>query len=202
MKRNVTAALLVAACWMMSGCDSTRLVAQWSDPALNTTRFQKVAAVAVIKGEASRRLAEESMVQEINKFGRPAQAGHTVCSDSDFRNTDEGKKKLTDAGFDGMIVMRPVDREHRIEWMPSPLPPWYMDPWMYWGGVWGPMWDPGYPVEVEIVQIETAIFSLKDKKLLWAGLTETRSPEGIEKVVREIAKDVGSEVRKRQLVAR
>ena len=38
--------------------------------------------------------------------------------------------------------------------------------------------------------METNVYSIKEDKIIWTGLTETVNPDGVDKMIREISKVV------------
>ena len=69
-----------------------------------------------------------------------------------------------------------------------------------YGYAWTSLYVPDYVYTDKVVQVETTIFSIKDDKLLWTTLSETKNPESARDVVLGIAKEIGKEARKRELV--
>jgi hypothetical protein len=61
-------------------------------------------------------------------------------------------------------------------------------------------WDPGYMRTDTIVRIETNIYSVKDGKLLWSGLSESFNPTGPAELVQGIVAAVVSDLKKQGML--
>ena len=62
------------------------------------------------------------------------------------------------------------------------------------------MGDPGMVVTDTIASVQTNIYSVADEKLIWSGTSDLYNPSDARKVVGEIAKAVGDELRKEKLI--
>ena len=72
--------------------------------------------------------------------------------------------------------------------------------WGYYGYGWGVAYDPGYIRQDQLVYVETTIYSVPDRKLLWAGVTETINPRDVRRTVGEIVDAVAKNMRKEGLL--
>jgi hypothetical protein len=64
---------------------------------------------------------------------------------------------------------------------------------VWWGYSVEP-YDPSYTTRTRIVRVETRLYSVAEKKLLWAGVTRTLNPHDLVDLVEEIARAVGDEL--------
>lgn len=99
--------------------------------------------------------------------------------------------RVTQAGFDGAVVMRAVGKERRETFVPgAPLPPMgapYNNLWGYYGYGWSGAYSPGYVQTDTFVDVETMVYSVRDGKLLWAGRSETLNPRSVPELVDDVA---------------
>ena len=65
---------------------------------------------------------------------------------------------------------------------------------------WGMVQRPGYVLNDRVVSVETAIYSIKDDKLLWAARTRTLNASSPSKLVDETVDAVVNHLRGQQLV--
>ena len=70
----------------------------------------------------------------------------------------------------------------------------------YYGRSWGGAHDRGHIEINDVIQIETNIYSVKDEKLVWAGLSETFDPKTAKILVKELAAEIVKDLRKKGLV--
>jgi hypothetical protein len=96
--------------------------------------------------------------------------------------------------MDGAVIMRVVDRRQEVNWIPGG--PVYGSMWGYWDYGWGLAAAPGYMQTDTIVSVETLVYTLKDDKLVWAGMSDTIDPSTLNSVVGEIAKAASKEMKR------
>ena len=175
-------ALVVAACGT-----TTRFYSTWSsgDAQPVSVHGMRIATVFFNANESIRREGEDVMVNELARFGGAAVPSYTILPE-DPQDREVAKAALEKAGIDAVISMRVVSRERVLE--PGFVSPYYGSLWGYWGRGWGSVYDPGYLNTELVVGVETMLHSLKDDKLLWAGMSETFDPDDVESAVKSIAR--------------
>ena len=188
--------LLVAVIPVLAG--GTRIVQRWVSPEVAQYQFDHVLAICIIKDETTRQLVEDAMAARARKGN--ALPSYNILHEADLRDKEQAKRKILQMGFDGAVIMRPLRVEDRVNYVPGSYPPYYGSFWGYYGWAWPNLYVPDYVYTDKIVQVETTIFSIKDDKLLWTTLSETKNPESARDVVLGIAKEIGKEARKRGLV--
>jgi hypothetical protein len=177
----------------------TKIVKRWVSPDIAKYQFEHVLTICVIKDETTRQMVEDAMAARAKKGN--ALPSYNILQKADLRDKEQAKRKILQMGFDGAVVMRPLGVEERVTYVPgSAYPAHYASFWGYYGAVWPTLYVPDYTYTDKVVQVETTIFSIKDDKLLWNTLSETKNPESARDVVLEIAKEIGKEARKRGLV--
>jgi len=70
----------------------------------------------------------------------------------------------------------------------------------YWDYGWGATAYPGYLNTDTIVSVETLVYSVRQDKLLWGGVSDTINPYNLDRFIRDISKAAGQEIRKAGLV--
>ncbi|HKT79200.1 MAG TPA: hypothetical protein VJP86_03195 [Vicinamibacterales bacterium] len=182
-------------------CATTGFSSTWRNPDAQPLEPQgvKVAAVVMSKNESTRRAAEDALAKAITAQGAQGVPMYTVSS-----ATEEAAQKaaLEQAGFEGVVVMRPTGTSREI----TATPTMYAGPYYagYWGGYygygWGTPWG-GTDIRTDtIVTVETLVYSLKQNKLVWAGQSKTTNPSKVDGFVREVASAASRELRKEGLL--
>jgi hypothetical protein len=193
-----TAALIWVGAIAITGCaHSTELATSWRDPAATSARFHHVIALFVSRDAALRRSAEDRMASQI-AGGVPA---YTIVPDSEVRDASRVQQRVRDAGFDGAVVMRVVGVELQPNYAVGNS--WYGGPtdlWGYWGTSWGYVYDPGYVMPDKIVTVESAVYSVPENKLIWAGRTETFNPSSLKKLIDGVVRVSVKRMRKEGLL--
>jgi hypothetical protein len=189
--RRIAAAVLLAA----AGCSSTSFVSTWSAPDAERLRLEgsKVAAVFMTRNTVARRTGEEAMAREITARGAQGVPSYTVLSDDAIRNEEQARATFEKLGFQGTVAMRVVGKETQYTYTPSYWSsyPYYGRFWGgYWGWGWGTVYQPGYLTADKVVSVETLVYSLRQDKLVWAGVSQTVDPTELNSFVSELAKAV------------
>ncbi|WP_149207692.1 DUF4136 domain-containing protein [Flavobacterium johnsoniae] len=170
----------------LSSCGSnTTIVNSWRDPKITVAQehFKKVLVVALVKDEASRRIAENRIAASNPIF----KTSYQYLNETTKQLTQEQKLKiLQDENFDGVVTMRLVSTEKETTYVPGSYTGMYYGGFdglysgMYgygfgnWYGMYSPaFYDPGYYQETTYYMVETNIFSLKENKLIWTGTTRS-----------------------------
>ena len=193
----VTAALLASA------CSTTRFQSTWRDPEARPLRLTGAQVVAAFVGrnESTRRAAEEAMAREITARGARGVPSYTVLDAGELRDRERAKEKLERLGFDGAVVMRVVGSETQVSYQPGYWNrPYYRTFWGYWGWGWGRVAEPGYLRADRIVSVETLVYSLRQDRLVWAGISRTVDPARIDSFVSELANGVSRQLEKEGLL--
>lgn len=180
-------------------CAATRVETRWKDPALSSEAlaFRKLIVLAQLEDEVMRRAAEDEIVRVVSASPRAQALGTEVAPayrwipTSALGDVAGMQATVEAAGFDGAVVLQLVSDEERIRYHPGSYQVW-------WGYSVGP-YDPGYTTRTRIVRVETRLYSVADKKLLWAGVTRTLNPHDLVDLVDEIARAVGDELEAQRL---
>jgi hypothetical protein len=191
LQQAVSAAL---AATLLGACSMTRLKTTWTAPGVSGLQFEKVVAFAVIKDEVIRRNGEHEICERITSV--PCVPAYAVVRDSDRGNVEKLAQQVDAAGFDGAVVLRYAGRRTEETYVPpTPAPLWG-----YYGYGWGTAYSPGYVRQNELVDVDTAVYSVKKRELLWVGTTESMDPHDVRQTVDEIADAVAAEMRKQGLI--
>lgn len=205
MRRSFLTAIAGAALLSAVACASTTFNSTWRDPEAEPVSLvgKRVAAFFVSKNMAPRRAAEAALVRELNARGAQGIAGHTIVSAEVIQDESKVKAILDEKGIDGMILMRVTERDRQTSYTPGywTTQPYYRRTWNgYWRYGWGSVYTPGYLQTDNVVSVETLVFSARQDKLLWAGMSDTVNPSRADAFVAELAQGVVSEMKKAGLL--
>jgi hypothetical protein len=198
--RTGTAALVSLTLVVGIACSATSFDTTWHDPNARPIALagKRVVAIFMTNRPGLRRTAEDAMAAEITARGGQGVPAYTVLSDEEVKNPDASKEKLRGQGFSGAVVMRVVGHETQYTYQPAYWGgPYYHHFWGgYWGWGWGRVYAPGYLVEDRVVRVETLVYSLDQDLLLWAGVSRTVDPAGVQDLISDLAKAVTKEMDK------
>jgi hypothetical protein len=202
--------LLLGVAVLMAGCSTTtQLRKSWSDPSISNTQlkpFNKVLVIVATKNEANKRAAEDLLVSDMKK-GRGIPS-YTYLTKADTSQKEVVEKLIKD-GFDGIIVMRVKAVVQTQTTNPgTSYSNWYGYSYGYGNGyAYGVTYNIGSsgnngPSTVDVNSakdyiVETNIYSLELKKLIWSGMTASMSAKKIEPAIQGIVNTVRKELKKK-----
>ena len=193
---------LMAAASLLTACaPTTELLSTWKDPAAAPLHFEKVLAVCMCKDAALRRTVEDQLTTRIPR----ATPSYTLLSEAELRDRDAAKAKVKAAGFDGAVVMRLVNVSKEATYVPGQVyvvPSSYSTLWGGWDYGWSTVYDPGYVQVDQYVDMNTAVYSVKDEKLLWASRSQTQNPSSVPSLVDEIVETTAKEMKKQGVLGK
>ncbi|MEJ0037648.1 MAG: hypothetical protein WDO68_16500 [Gammaproteobacteria bacterium] len=197
--------LLVCCCsatLMLTACVTTTFTSTWKAPDAQGVdpTGKKVAAVYMTKDESSRRAAEDVLARKLTERGAQGVAAYTIVETSAASDVERTKKQLSEAGVDGVVIMRVLGEKERTR-VTYGGPPWGYAPYYshfssYWGFGWGAPYSPTEVTTTTELRIETLVYSLTRDELLWAGTSRTTDPGKISSLVDEIADSAAKEMTK------
>jgi hypothetical protein len=196
--RKLVLMTLLAGLMVPMASGKTKLVQSWADPTAGNYHFKKLLTVAVIENADIRRIAERAMVRNIKRI--PAVASIELLSEGAGKDVERAKRFLRESGFDGAVILRFVSVNDKTQYVAPTLPDPYLSYWAYNNWAWPITATPGYMRTDRFAQLEMLFFSLTDDKRLYSGVCETSNPESPSKLIDEIAKVVGDELRKKGIV--
>jgi hypothetical protein len=189
----------------LSACASNGFVSSWQAPDAAPLQVSgsKVAAVAMMRNESSRRAAEDALARELTARGAMGVPLYTILPDASPDNEAAVRAALEQQGFAGVVSMRPVDKETEVVSTPAPYAgPHYGGFWGgYYGYGWGAAWGTSADIRTNtIVSVETLVYSLRQNKLVWGGESKTTNPSSVDRLVQDTAEKAAKELQRRGLI--
>jgi hypothetical protein len=174
-----------AALGLALACASnTRIVDQWSAPGLEASdlAFEHVVAIAIMQDETRRRAAEDAVARMASRT--KVTPGYQILGSADRADAEQVAAALARRGIDGAITMRLIDVEEEQTWVPGYHR--YVYPggfYGYYGHLGAYVYEPGYLRTDRYVRIETTLYDVRRRRLLWAGVSETWNPRDVDEIV-------------------
>jgi hypothetical protein len=211
MKKFQKLLLLIGLTVLMVACaTSTQLRKSWSDPSLaaNPVKpFKKVLVIVKARNEMYKRPAEDQLVELLKKSNAIPSYSYLTPSDTAQKELVE---KLIKDDFDGVIMMRvkAVVQTETINPGTS-YSTWYgySSPYGYTSGVSYEIgsYERNATSNVDVNSakdyiIETNIYSLESKKLLWSGVTASMSAKKIDTAMKGIVSTIRKELEKKGFI--
>jgi hypothetical protein len=188
----------------ISSCSSTKIISTWREPnkEISLQKLNKVLVVALFQDETTRRKVEDQMVGYF--YGKGVASYDYLDKSISEKNEDAIREKIKNDGFDGALTMRLLDVEKEEVYSRgniSRYPNYYNTFSSYYYRNWGYYANPGYYSTTKIYTVETNVFSIKEDKIIWTGITKTTDPSGVVKMTEEIGKAVFNEMVKQGFIS-
>jgi hypothetical protein len=191
---------------ILGACSTTtQLRKTWSDPSLAqnpVAPFNKVLIMATPRNEANRKVAEDQLVSLLKNVTAVPSYKYVTPADTSTRELVE---RLIKDGFDGAITLR-VKAAVRTKTVSNPGTT-YSSFVSYgpYGYSYGTSYTVGGGNESTHVDmnsamdyiVETNIYSLERKMLLWSGVTASLSPNKVESALTGIVNTIKKELDKK-----
>jgi hypothetical protein len=195
---------------MVACATTTQIRKSWSDPSLANTQvkpFKKVLVIVKVRNDMYKRAAEDQLVAQL-KNGK-AIPSYTYLTPADTAQKEVVEKLIKD-GFDGIIMMRvkAVVQTQTINPGTS-YSTWYgySSPYGYSSGVSYEIgsYERNATSNVDVNSpkdyvVETNIYSLESKMLLWSGVTASMSAKKIEPAMKGIVNTIRKELKKKGFI--
>jgi hypothetical protein len=187
---------------------TTQLRKTWSDPSLSqnpVAPFNKVLIMATPRDEANRIVAEDKLVSLMKSGTAIPSYKYVTPADTSTRELVE---RLVKDGFDGAITLR-VKAAVRTKTVSDPGTSYssfvsygpygysYGTSYTVGGGEENSHVDMNSPMDYII---ETNIYSLERKMLLWSGVTASLSPNKVEAALTGIFNTIRKELEKKGFI--
>ena len=202
--KNLILAIYIFGIICLSACSSTKLISTWREPnkEVSLKKLNKVLVVALFQNETSRRKAEDQMVGYF--YGKGVASYDYLDKNISEKNENAIREKIKKDGFDGAVTMRLLDVDKEETYSRgniSRYPAYYNNFSSYYFRNWGYYSNPGYYITTKTYTVETNVFSIKEDKIIWTGITKTTDPSGVERMTDEIGKAVFNEMVKEGFVS-
>ncbi len=185
---------------LIFGCGSTAHIEKsWRSPevTIEMQSLNKVLVVAILKNEANRNTTEDQLVAMLK--GKGVASYNYLSKELPEAKEGEIKKRLTNEGFDGVIIMRLADVDKDVKYVAgnfNSFPTYYNRFWPYYWNTRRNFYQPGYYETTKKYTVETNVYSLLRDKLVWSGLTSSADPGNVEKLMQAVAKEVYKKMKK------
>jgi|GEM_PF-469018 len=190
MKNNLL--LLLCSFLFLTSCGSVSLVKSWSKQNYNFKQdpAEKILLVALTKDETARRSVEDDLKSKLTTLVPNVQSSYNFVKAGD--SVDKLTNFIKDNGFTQVITIRLANVDKSIEYTPgayypatyySSLPVYYRDYGLYLNNTWGAAYAPGSFQEYTEYTLETNVYSIKEKGLVYSALTSSFKGTGFDKTV-------------------
>jgi len=200
MANAIRRALFLLAGLTVAGCASTSLQSAWYDTSYSGGPFRKILVVGVGASLAERRVFEDIFAQQLNAAGTQGIPGYQFLPDDARQNEPGWNQGVASSGCDGLLLVRVLGVDTKTQVMTTMVPgPIYFGPY---GRPWGPQMVAVPEVtQYDVANVETNLFDVKTKRVVWAGTTQTFNPTTVATETPGFAKLIIGQLAARGLIA-
>ncbi len=179
-----------------------KFTSTWRSSEAGTVSFagKKIAALVISQDDSLRMSGEEALVRELTARGLQSVATYRIAPKEELQSGDRARPWFEKQNIEGVVALRPVSSEKRTSYNPSTWAnPYYSSLWGYYNYGWSNPYILGGVTRDTVVTVEATIYSVPLNKLLWAAVSETRNPDGLQKFVEDLVKEAVKELHKQGL---
>lgn len=165
---------------LLAACASTSLRDSWSSPDFRGGAFKKWLVVGVAPSAVDRRVFEDIMVQKIAARGAQAVQGYLFLPDGQASEA-QLDAAVARSGADALMLTRVRGVDTRTQVSTTFVPSRGFGPG-FWGMYSGWVAVPDVR-QYELAHVETSVFDVATRQLVWTGLTETFNPSTVRQEV-------------------
>ena len=192
---------------IFGGCGSTQQTNRWMDPSYNASPAKKVLVIAIRKDQLLRRIWEDAIVTAIGddkQVGTVALASYQLFPD-DLPDTLTMSQKITEEGFDGVLLVAKVMRDTLTNDVPgyttSEQVTTFSRRWNAYVTRYEDVYHPGYSETETTVSVRTdLLIPQEDGKLVWSVTSQSVDPTSADQFRSAVASRVVGQLKKARLI--
>ena len=178
---------------------AVKFTSTWAAPDAAGVSFkgQKVVALVISDDMSLRMSAEEALTRELSARGIQGVSAYRVIPREELKDPERAKNWFEREAVAGVVTLRPVSQSKEKRYGPDIwATPTYSTLWGYYPYSWTTVYVAG-PVPVDtVIVVESLVYKISTGKLLWGGVSETRNPESLQKLVADIVKEAAKKIEK------
>jgi hypothetical protein len=181
-RRSFALALASVAAAIAAGCASTSIQSTWSDPAYTGGPFKTYFVMGLSeRSVGARRVFEDTMVARLKAAGAQAVPAYAYLDGDGPANERAIDAAIAKAGADAVLMARLVGIDSRVNVSTAMVPGPVMGPGFGWYGMYSGWYAVPQVTQYQIAVVETSVFEVRTKKLVWTATSETFNPQSIQK---------------------
>jgi len=179
--------LPLALATLVAGCQTTSIQSAWYDTNFRGGPMRKIVVVGSVNNIADGRVFEDIFADKLRAAGVEGVSGYTVIADADRGDEARFAGAVAKIGAQGLLLVRLLWVDTRTQVSTAMVPGgmgWGWGGAPGWGGGWGgPFGPPMVPVQqvrqYDLATVESKLFDVQTKQLVWAATTTTFNPTSV-----------------------
>ena len=210
--RYLTAGVLTGLVLFLAACSGTKVTSSWKEPEVSLHPDQKVMVMALVSDKEGglRANMEKEMVSALKQRGYNAVSAYQEYGPAAFKGLNEQKamNKIRQRDIDQVMTIVMLDKSKEKNYVPDrspfyrPFPPYYGRFWWYYNSMYDRVYQPGYYTTNTRYFLESNLYNLKDKQLLYSVQTETFDPSSAARMAVVYSQQVVKDMTKQQLISK
>lgn len=178
-RRSLRAVALGAFALVVAGCASTSIRDAWFDPGFTGGPFRSIFVLGVLPDEGGeRRIFEDIMSEKLRETGIDAVQAYRFLPDGGRAPEAALDAAVARSGADGLLMTRLRGVRTQTEVTTTMMTGPAMGGFGWYSGYTA--WFPVQEIrQFDIATVESSLFDVKTRKLVWTAVTETFSPRSV-----------------------
>ncbi|BDD10735.1 hypothetical protein FUAX_31670 [Fulvitalea axinellae] len=200
----------------LNSCSNTSLISSWENSKFKGTQINSFAVVSMLGKRLDNTAFSQGVIEAFGKEDIKVEDGSTMLDlKKKYKNNEEFEEAMKKLDVGAVMFFRLLGLQKNKTYTP-PSPDF--GPYGYWGGgpygyyfpqpyayyYWYPSWrlsqSPGYWTETKTYQIEVAIYTCQEDRLVYTARTDTIEPTGSVQLGQSIGKKVVKDLMKLGIV--
>jgi len=168
---------LLALAVLLGGCQSTSIRSAWFDSEFTGPPLRRIVVVGSIDSVADGRVFEDAFAERLRASGIDGIPGHTVIPDAARVSDASFAAAVVNSGAQGLLLVRLLGVDTRTQVTTTMVPggmAWGRSPWG--GPASRSMVAVPQVRQYELAAVETKLYDVKTRQLVWAATTSTFNP--------------------------
>lgn len=209
--RFLTVGVLSGLMLFLAACSGTKVTSSWKEPEISLHPSQKIMVMALVtdKEGALKANMEKEMVAALKQKGYQAVSAFQEYGPGAFKGLNEQKAlaKIRQKDIDQVMTIVMLDKSKEKNYVPNnrfyrPFPPFYGRFWWYYNSMYDRVYEPGYYTTNTKYFLESNLYNLRDKQLLYSVQTETFDPSSAARMAVVYSQQVVKDMTKQQLISK
>jgi hypothetical protein len=181
----------IGAILTIASCASTTLTTTWVDPSYGAGPVKKVFVMALSARDVTRRrVFEDIMVGKLHSAGVQAVPAYQVSQGAEMADEPTLQAAVEQSGSDTLMMSRLLSINTQVTGV--------SDGYGWYGAYSG--WY-GYPEVTTTARVETSLYNVATKKVVWTAVSETVNPGSVQDEAPGLADAVIKDLRSKGLIA-
>ncbi|WP_343304760.1 hypothetical protein AAHN97_24680 [Chitinophaga niabensis] len=203
----LTVVVLSGLALFLSACSSTKVTSSWKEPETSLSPDQKIMVLGLVQDRqgALQAKMEEEMVAALKQKGYNAVSAYETYGPKTFKGLKEEKamNMIRKKDVDQVLTIVMLDKSKEKNYVPGRTMfyrPYYGGWWSYYGSMYNRIYEPGYYTTNTKYFLESNLYSMKNKQLLYSVRTETFDPSSAARMAVVYTQQVVKDMTKQQLI--